>query len=1044
MRYFLFYFACLFSGKLWSQDFQIFNQANTPVFTTNIFRAPVVDKDGVVYLGSPSQGVYQYKSGIWTKLGVLTNVSINDMKIDEQNNVWVAQSGFNGAQSTTGGVVRWADSNLAGYTYYGHLAPNSLPTRNVRSIYIDKLGYYANDRPVVWTAHLGDITGGVSSNPTAGSGLNAGAPLFSRVNTNIATNAAVISVAGNENEVWVAANGNSGTTQILRYGTLSRQFLGLYDHSNISGGSTLRTSAYIGAMLFDSEGRQWVGLRNGEGLLMKSGSVWKTIDMIPLFFPGTIVNNNALFEDSNGKIYVGTSGGLLVYESGDLDVVANWTKYTTFEGLPHDNVTGIAEDKKTGTIVITTSGGVAFWKQKVFAELKWDNSYLYAADTKPRGVAADGVARVYIRVFSTNVDPNIKSSTVKILPTQGVTRNMQGSLKKATSYFNYSEEANDANLLIETDSTSNYGTAELRFWYVAPEDFANSHTSFEGNTDERIERVRVYVKYANGTRDSTDLEIKIVRPPLLLVHGLNSGPEAWNNFAPNSGVAYVGNPMFKHVKALKMDGLTIFKKNALTLLDNQFNPNSLRSAISIMHEKGYACARVDYVCHSMGGLMLRSAINDFSRLFISSQPYDGANYGKGYIHKMITINSPHNGSPVADLVSELAPALPPISTRIVGGIFKNAHLGFVEPRPYYGLLPLPTLFVANGAVKNLATLQKNGGINLGQTNVRNHMLTGNVAWTSASTAKTIIALEPLLSFIDNVLGGARDKSLTPADKFFLTSLQGLTKLARVWSFVEWYSARLGYPNFLGSGDLIVPLASQQARQTANLPHITNYLNSPESFIDANHVAMLDRNDAGERVMELLNSPVESNLFAAFIPANNDPETNSSEKPERANVELQNSPLPVTTFFGTSKVELTSPASPNFIVKADSTIKVQLSLKDTVGLAYVKVYFQNNDSSTLSREAIQQFSFKINPQFVDSQLVIAVAVYDKPTQIEYHVDTLLKLVEMNGLPTQFRFVHTTTEVLFNENYVAPMEAMYNGAWVPISAANKNLQLALLIV
>ena len=1024
-----------------AQEFQVFNQANTPVFTTNIFRTPVVDKDGVVYMGSPSQGLYQYKSGQWTKLSVLTGVVFNDMKVDEQNVVWIAQSGTNGGQATTGGVVRFADSNLTGYTYYGSLSPNSLPTRNVRSIYIDKLGYFLNNRPVVWTAHLGDITGGVSSNPSAATGLNAAAPLFSRVNTNIASNASVVAVAGNENEVWVAANGNSGVTQILRYGTLNRSFLGAYDYTNITGGSTLSTTAYIAAMLFDSEGRQWVGRRNGEGLLMKSGSIWKTINMIPLFYPTTLVNNNAIFEDSKGKIYVGTSGGLLVYQSGDVDVAANWTKYTTVEGLPNDNVTGIAEDKKTGNIVITTSGGVAFWKQKSFAELKWDNSYLYAADFKPRGVAADGVARIYIRVFSADNNPSIKSSTVEILPSPGITRNMQGKLKKATTYFGYSEEANDASLLTETDSTMNNGTSELRFWYVAPDDFASSHSTFEGDIGERIEMVRVYVNFSNGSKDTTDLEIKICRPPLLLVHGLNSGPEAWDDFADSTNIPMVSNPLFKHVRALKMDGLTIFKKNALTLLGNQFDPNSLRTAISAMHDKGYACAQVDYVCHSMGGLMLRSAINNFSRLYLNSTPYDGANYAKGYVHKMITINSPHNGSPVADLVSEFAPALPPITTRIVGGIFRDFHLGFIEPQTYNGLLPLPTLFQANGAVKNLATLQANGGINLGPTNVRNHLLTGNVGWTSAETAQKIIALEPLLEFIDDVLGGARDKALTAVDRTFLTGLQGLTKLARIWRFVEWYSDQRGYPNFLGSSDLIVPLASQQARLTANLPHISNFLNSNGSFIDANHLSVLDRRDFGERVMVLLNSPINSNLFSTSIPANIDPEQKTMNGSQNIPGEPQHLSLPVTTFYGTSKVELSAPLSPALVVKADSTFQVQLSLKDTVGLAYLKVYFQNGDTATLGRTAIQQFSFKVNPQFVDSQLVIAVAVYDKPTQIEYHVDTLLKLVEMNGPPTQFRFTQAATDVLFNENFVAPIEAMYNGDWIAISGSNKNLKLSL---
>ncbi len=1020
-------------------DFTVFNMANTPAFTSNLFRAPVVDKDGIVYMGTPRQGVYRFSHGNWSKMNILTDHQINEIKIDQFNAVWIAQSGQGGLQALTGGVNYFSDSLVSNFTYYGNQV--GLPTNNARGVFINDLGYFLNNRPQVWTANLATSVG-VSA---VGKGINLANPFFSKITVGINNGGSVQCIAGNENEVWAFASNNGGVGQILRYNAQTGGFLGFHDYTNSLGADgqpltgAFNSTAFARALCFASDGRQWVGLSDG-GLLVKSGSVWKSVNMVPLFFPGVLVNNNALFEDSKGKIYVGTSNGLLVYESGDVDVLANWKHYYTTDGLPSDNVTGIAEDKKNGNIVITTSGGVVFWKQKVLAELVWDASYLYNSNVKPKGVAADGVSRLLIKVTSAAGAPNLQKARVKIIDFPGRTRNMKGKLKKATSYIGYSEEANNASLLEDSDSTYP-GRAAFWFWYVSPDDFANSHATFDAATDERIENVRVYVDFANGSTDSIDLPVKIVRPPLVLVHGLASGPSAWDDFKPTSGIPFISNPLFKQRRALKMNGKGSFKENALTLLDNG-NFNSLKTNISDFHDKGFACSQVDYVCHSMGGLMLRAAINWYPANFFNRVPYNSSNYGKGYVHKLITINTPHNSSPIADIVTQYSPLIPEFYRRLLGGLFVltpslQKPFDFVEPQYKYGLLPLISPLQATPAIRNLQVQQSKGGINLGATAVRNHLITGNVQWTSQQTSLIVSSLDPLLEYIDDMLAAARDAAITPLEKTTLTTLYALNKGARAWSFLEWYSLKMGYPNFLGSGDLIVPLASQLAQQSPNLSHITNFTNSA-SFYDANHIAMLERSDVGERVMELLNTGISADVFSNVIPANNDtdPVLQRNFYPENTNSSNNVLP-PVLTTFDKSKIDITAPLSGATNLFVDSILTININLKDTVGLAYIKACFQDNDTATISRNSIQTFSFKINPVYIDSQVVAVVAVYDKPGQIEHHVDSLIKVVKNNAFATSFRIKQDAAFLTAGQPYYPDYEVQYNGTWVRLSNASSSI-------
>lgn len=69
--------------------------------------------------------------------------------------------------------------------------------------------------------------------------------------------------------------------------------------------------------------------------------------------------------------------------------------------------------------------------------------------------------------------------------------------------------------------------------------------------------------------------------------------------------------------------------------------SSMVSFLKKLKQQNIVASQVDVVGHSMGGLVARSLDNYYETRSTN-------NYKKGYIHRLITIGTPHNGSPIAD------------------------------------------------------------------------------------------------------------------------------------------------------------------------------------------------------------------------------------------------------------------------------------------------------------------------------------------------------------------------------------------------------------
>lgn len=251
-----------------------------------------------------------------------------------------------------------------------------------------------------------------------------------------------------------------------------------------------------------------------------------------------------------------------------------------------------------------------------------NNAALLAVGGLPRqGIAADGAARLVLRV-----------------PVPGPGQVMF-ELVGATNTADYGRVypcGAPANTTVTTVATTNqvpnfYGIA----CYRAPDNFVRNGSAADAAAPTRFVRVRATFTPLFGTPTTYEVPVTIVRPPLVLCHGLWSDPGTWDN-SP-----LVGDPRFEITRVdYKATNARQFAVNAPLV------GHYIQLAKERMARREIAAARVDWVGHSMGGLLPRYYIAEYNYA-------RDDNFSEGDIHKLITLNTPHWGSPLPSLLQVL-------------------------------------------------------------------------------------------------------------------------------------------------------------------------------------------------------------------------------------------------------------------------------------------------------------------------------------------------------------------------------------------------------
>ncbi|WP_221620564.1 T9SS type A sorting domain-containing protein [Tannerella forsythia] len=693
---------------------------------------------------------------------------------------------------------------------------------------------------------------------------------------------------------------------------------------------------------------------------------------------------------------------------------------------------------------------------KIDCTYEWDYSY-GKEKSAIRGVAAEGVGRFYIKISKIYQHEKIKTIKVTLSDDYGnKSPSMLGKIMKAEVTNKYSLEANDATRTSEI-ITGDYDHYYL--WYVAPDNFSESASSHYAYQSTRTVHANILVTYESGYSLSIKKPIEIVRPPLVMVHGLNSDEHCWDNFhyIDNSGKNenFIDSRLFQHKKAINMFPSAEYMVNTQLVIMNPNNENSLYYNIKQIRRLGYACNQVDYVCHSMGGAVLRNSIEKHMAFYDSSpsdQYQNLRNYTKGLVNKAITINTPHNGSPLADLVVEYVPQIFNLGqTRTNIGAISMAHLyesntmlrSFIE----YDNGSIYK-YKATGALKNLQ-VQGDDGVAFKNTIVKNHLIGGHYPVVSTQISQSLSTIGEYLDGID-----------IPRFVYLIyycfpdlgsPVIDGSNKVTIAAGFLEWYSKKKGYPNFLSQGDLIVPLASQLATQPSpdNIYQrnaTTVFKSKPIDFLQFRyiHTRITDRTEVGNHVLSLLNSDVNnSSFFANSIPAN----TVKQKSTTLRKGESRTTPKEKIQkeYFNTSKIEIVSPLR-NSTLWVDHAVTIAYKLKDTTNLSHVVYYFQNNFDLIWNRHKEQSITQQVLPNLLGKQQLIVSAVYSYPDSVVNYTDTLSITVDTKasflGFNIKETFINAYKGVCIRPTFIASysngvMELPYNSPYLNIEIDNPKV-------
>ncbi|HLP36757.1 choice-of-anchor D domain-containing protein [Lacibacter sp.] len=215
----------------------------------------------------------------------------------------------------------------------------------------------------------------------------------------------------------------------------------------------------------------------------------------------------------------------------------------------------------------------------------------------------------------------------------------------------------DGSTATKISFTNNTGTpsANIKFWVASDPFGSNSDLSgyfinytVNGNIvtaefahpkylpsnyrPSKNDQIRI-VDFNNPNQTIFSIPLEILRAPLLMVHGL------WGAFSTFETVDnhLENNSYYLPLLTLRAN---YESSNDVYLYDNRFVvPSNINTLFTRARNNNISAGKVDVIAHSMGGLV--------TRYYLQSTAYSQ----KKDLHKLITVNTPHSGSPIANLLT---------------------------------------------------------------------------------------------------------------------------------------------------------------------------------------------------------------------------------------------------------------------------------------------------------------------------------------------------------------------------------------------------------
>ncbi len=197
--------------------------------------------------------------------------------------------------------------------------------------------------------------------------------------------------------------------------------------------------------------------------------------------------------------------------------------------------------------------------------------------------------------------------------------------------------------------------------YRTPEEFNRG-----GDEALVVRLIGIEASYQPGAGEvvRSEAEIGLFRPPLLFVHGLWSRRSTWS-------FPLASDRRFRRLPTdYGETNAAHFHQNSAIV------PGDLAVLRSEMRDAGIAVTQVDVIGHSMGGLLTRLWIQNRNHRRVD-------NFYSGDVNKFFTLDTPHTGSPLANLLQS---------------IWTTPLVGFVAARLFEAM----DLVIDQGAIEDLS------------------------------------------------------------------------------------------------------------------------------------------------------------------------------------------------------------------------------------------------------------------------------------------------------------------------------------------------------
>ena len=144
-----------------------------------------------------------------------------------------------------------------------------------------------------------------------------------------------------------------------------------------------------------------------------------------------------------------------------------------------------------------------------------------------------------------------------------------------------------------------------------------------------------------------DIELEIHAAPIVLIHGFSSKGTAncWNDFGFKSS-----NGIYNILKRAGFDVYFYdYRSNRTLMFVNDGLFYKLSEVFRFFLHDGIVCTKADIVACGMGGLIARNFCTPEQGMYDDNY-YTSKSYAQGMVRRIITIATPHRGSPIASMI----------------------------------------------------------------------------------------------------------------------------------------------------------------------------------------------------------------------------------------------------------------------------------------------------------------------------------------------------------------------------------------------------------